>query len=62
MSQQDNKDGNKKLTGTALFYSLIAKAKELDAIVLGRGDPDFDTPANIVEAANRAMQMDNLKP
>ncbi len=62
MSQQDNKDGNKKLTGTALFYSLIAKAKALDAIVLGRGDPDFDTPANIVEAANRAMQMDNLKP
>ena len=62
MSQQDNKDENKKLTGTALFYSLIAKAKELDAIVLGRGDPDFDTPANIVEAANRAMQMDNLKP
>jgi aminotransferase len=62
VSQQDNKDGNKKLTGTALFYSLIAKAKELDAIVLGRGDPDFDTPANIVEAANRAMQMDNLKP
>ena len=62
MSQQDNKDGNKKLTGTALFYSLIAKAKELDAIVLGRGDPDFDTPANIVEAANRAMQKDNLKP
>ena len=59
---QDNKDGNKKLTGTALFYSLIAKAKELDAIVLGRGDPDFDTPANIVEAANRAMQRDNLKP
>ena len=62
MSQQDNKDENKKLTGTALFYSLIAKAKALDAIVLGRGDPDFDTPANIVEAANRAMQMDNLKP
>ena len=62
MSQQDNKDGNKKLTGTSLFYSLIAKAKELDAIVLGRGDPDFDTPSNIVEAANRAMQMDNLKP
>ena len=62
MSQQDNKDGNKKLTGTALFYSLIAKARELDAIVLGRGDPDFDTPANIVEAANKAMQRDNLKP
>ena len=62
MSQQDNKDGNKKLTGTALFYSLIAKARELDAIVLGRGDPDFDTPANIIEAANKAMQRDNLKP
>jgi len=62
VSRQDNKDANKKLTGTALFYSLIAKARELDAIVLGRGDPDFDTPANIVEAANRAMQKDNLKP
>ncbi|HCU99069.1 MAG TPA: pyridoxal phosphate-dependent aminotransferase [Chloroflexi bacterium] len=61
VSQQDKNTTKKKLAGTALFYSLIAKAKELDAIVLGRGDPDFDTPSNIVEAANRAMKTKDLR-
>jgi aminotransferase len=35
---------------------MIALAKGYsDIISLGRGDPDFDTPANIVEAAKRAL-------
>ncbi|MGC8839346.1 MAG: pyridoxal phosphate-dependent aminotransferase, partial [Anaerolineae bacterium] len=42
--------------GTDLLYSLLAEARGYaDAIVLGRGDPDFDTPPHIVEAARRAM-------
>lgn len=42
--------------GTDLLYSLLAEAREYeDAIVLGRGDPDFDTPPHIIEAARRAM-------
>ena len=32
-------------------------AKQMDGIItLGRGDPDLDTPAHIVKAANRAMR------
>jgi aminotransferase len=43
--------------GTDLLYSLIVEARTYDdAIVLGRGDPDFDTPAHIVAAARTAMQ------
>lgn len=43
--------------GTDILYSLIAEARTYpDAIILGRGDPDFDTPANVVEAARRAME------
>jgi aminotransferase len=42
--------------GTALLYSLIAEANSYpDAISLGRGDPDFDTPPHIVAAAREAM-------
>jgi aminotransferase len=42
--------------GTDLLYSLIAEARTYpDAIILGRGDPDFDTPAHIVAAAREAM-------
>jgi len=42
--------------GTDLFYSLIAQARTYpDAIVLGRGDPDFDTPPHIIDAAHEAM-------
>lgn len=45
--------GNK---GTDLLYALIAEAKSYpDTIVLGRGDPDFDTPAHIIAAAREAM-------
>lgn len=43
--------------GMALIYSLIAQARQYDdAILLGRGDPDFDTPPHIVAAADEAMQ------
>jgi aminotransferase len=43
--------------GTDLLYSLIAEAKTYpDTIVLGRGDPDFDTPPHIVAAARQAMR------
>ena len=43
--------------GTQLRYALMEMAKQMDDIVaLGRGDPDLDTPAHIIEAANRAMR------
>ncbi len=46
-----------KLDGTALRYALMELAKEIpDAIALGRGDPDMDTPKHIVEAATKAMR------
>ncbi len=46
----------KKLEGTALLYKLIGEARTYDdAIIMGRGDPDFDTPEHIVEAAKDAM-------
>ncbi len=45
-----------KKEGTSLLYALIAEARNYaDAIILGRGDPDFDTPAHIVAAAKEAM-------
>ena len=46
----------KKAEGTNLLYQLISQARAYDdVIVMGRGDPDFDTPAHIVAAANDAM-------
>jgi aminotransferase len=45
-----------KKQGTNLLYSLIGEARQYnDAIILGRGDPDFDTPPHIVAAAKDAM-------
>ncbi len=42
--------------GTNLLYKLIGEARGYDdVIVMGRGDPDFDTPAHIVAAAKEAM-------
>ncbi len=42
--------------GTDMLYALIAEARRYsDAIILGRGDPDFDTPAHIIAAARDAM-------
>jgi aminotransferase len=46
----------KKKEGTALLYQLIGEARTYDdAIIMGRGDPDFDTPEHIVAAAKDAM-------
>jgi len=45
-----------KRKGTDLLYALIAEAHSYpDAIILGRGDPDFDTPPHIIAAAREAM-------
>ena len=42
--------------GTNLLYKLIGEARKYeDVIVMGRGDPDFDTPPHIVAAAKEAM-------
>lgn len=46
----------KKAQGTSLLYQLIGEARGYDdVIIMGRGDPDFDTPAHIVAAAKNAM-------
>ena len=46
----------KKVEGTNLLYQLIGEARSYDdVIIMGRGDPDFDTPAHIVAAAKDAM-------
>lgn len=45
------------LDGTKLRYALMELAKDIpDAIALGRGDPDLDTPAFIVKAAREAAK------
>ncbi len=45
-----------QLEGAKLRYALMDLAKEVpDAIALGRGDPDLDTPAFIVQAAREAL-------
>ena len=46
--------------GTETAFSVLARAKELERagkniIHLEIGEPDFDTPRNIVEAAKRAL-------
>jgi len=46
-----------KKQGRDLLYYLIAEAEQYpDTIHLGRGDPDFDTPAHIVAAAGEALE------
>src|SRR5919107_4607235 len=47
--------------GTETAFSVLAKAKALEAkgheiIHLEIGEPDFDTPANVVEAGCRALR------
>lgn len=45
-----------KSSGTNVLYGLIAESKQYDdTIVLGRGDPDFNTPENITDAGTRAL-------
>ena len=47
---------NRKKEGTSLLYQLIGEARTYDdVIIMGRGDPDFDTPEHIVSAAKEAM-------
>ena len=43
--------------GTALRYALMELAAQIpDAIALGRGDPDLDTPDHVIAAAQAAVQ------
>lgn len=45
-----------QLRGMSLTYALLAEAQRYSGVIaLGRGDPDFDTPPHIVEAARDAM-------
>jgi N-succinyldiaminopimelate aminotransferase len=41
--------------GTTIFAEMSELASQTGAINLGQGFPDFDGPAEIIEAANRAM-------
>ncbi len=42
--------------GTKLRYALMEMASKIpDAIALGRGDPDLDTPEYVIEAAKAAV-------
>ena len=53
MSKKSKKQDDQ---GTNLLYKLIGEARGYDdVIVMGRGDPDFDTPPHIVAAAKEAM-------
>ena len=53
MSKKSKKNEDQ---GTNLLYKLIGEARGYDdVIVMGRGDPDFDTPPHIVAAAKHAM-------
>jgi aminotransferase len=46
-----------------VLYTLIAKVKQYpDGVSLGRGDPDFDTPAHIREAVRRALEGQDTRP
>ena len=43
--------------GTKLRYALMELAGQIpDAITLGRGDPDLDTPAHVIAAAQEAVR------
>lgn len=55
-------EANPKKRGTDVLYGLIAEARGYDdVIILGRGDPDFDTPAHIIDAAERTMRAGTLE-
>ena len=46
--------------GTETAFAVLARARQLEAqgrdvIHLEIGEPDFDTPPNIIEAAKRAL-------
>jgi aminotransferase len=47
---------NERKRGTSILYELLAAAQRYpDTIFMARGDPDFDTPPHIIEAARAAM-------
>lgn len=49
--------------GTQLRYALMELSNQYpDAIALGRGDPDVDTPAHIIEAAKAAIRDNKISP
>ena len=53
--------------GTETAFEVLAKAQKLEAqgknvIHLEIGEPDFDTPENIVSAGQMLYQMDLLQP
>ena len=56
-------DASKELEGQKMFQ-ILAKAQEMEkkgknVIHLEIGDPDFDTPANVVEAAVNSLRKGN---
>lgn len=52
-----NTNDDRMKRGTNLLYALMAEARNYkDLIVMGRGDPDFDTPPHIIDAARAAME------
>ncbi|MFC1960067.1 pyridoxal phosphate-dependent aminotransferase [Chloroflexota bacterium] len=47
--------------GTQLRYALMEMSSQFeDVIALGRGDPDLDTPAHIIAAANDAIRQGRM--
>jgi aminotransferase len=49
--------------GTTLLYALLAQARTYpDIILLGRGDPDLDTPTHIISAAEAALHDHSTEP
>ena len=51
-----SEEKQEELGGTDLMYAMFAEAQTYnDCIELDRGDPDFDTPTHVIEAARDAM-------
>ncbi len=54
---------NAQKRGTTLLYALLAQARTYpDVILLGRGDPDLDTPPHIIQSAEAAMAVHGTEP
>jgi len=57
------RDGGIRSSGITILYSLIEKVKQYpDGISLGRGDPDFVTPAHILDAVRRGLSGEDPRP
>jgi len=58
-AQEEKNAATEKPRGTAFLYSLLAQIRQYDdGIPMGRGDPDLDTPAHIVEEVNAFLDTD----